>query len=203
MTKIKLCGLSRECDIAAVNELQADYIGFVFAPKSKRRVSIEQAVGLKKILNPGIKVVGVFVNEDIQTVARLLNDGVIDMAQLHGSEDEEYIRQLRNNIDKPVIKAFQINTARDVQAAEKAGSDWVLLDAGSGSGKVFDWDLIQKIKRPYFLAGGLTSQNVALAINKLQPYAIDVSSGIETDGLKDKNKMAALMAAVRKAGKKI
>lgn len=201
MTKIKLCGLSRECDIAAVNELQADYIGFVFAPKSKRRVSIEQAVGLKKILNPGIKVVGVFVNEDIQTVARLLNDGVIDMAQLHGSEDEEYIRQLRNNIDKPVIKAFQINTARDVQAAEKAGSDWVLLDAGSGSGKVFDWDLIQKIKRPYFLAGGLTSQNVALAINKLQPYAIDVSSGIETDGLKDKNKMAALMAAVRKAGK--
>lgn len=201
MTKIKLCGLSRECDIAAVNELQADYIGFVFAPKSKRRVSIEQAVGLKKILDPGIKVVGVFVNEDIQTVARLLNDGVIDMAQLHGSEDEEYIRQLRNNIDKPVIKAFQINTARDVQAAEKAGSDWVLLDAGSGSGKVFDWDLIQKIKRPYFLAGGLTSQNVALAINKLQPYAIDVSSGIETDGLKDKNKMAALMAAVRKAGK--
>lgn len=193
--------MSRECDIAAVNELQADYIGFVFAPKSKRRVSIEQAVGLKKILNPGIKVVGVFVNEDIQTVARLLNDGVIDMAQLHGSEDEEYIRQLRNNIDKPVIKAFQINTARDVQAAEKAGSDWVLLDAGSGSGKVFDWDLIQKIKRPYFLAGGLTSQNVALAINKLQPYAIDVSSGIETDGLKDKNKMAALMAAVRKAGK--
>ena len=201
MTKIKFCGLTGDCDIDAANELRPEYVGFVFAPKSKRYVMPERAAELKSRLEAGIKAVGVFVNDDLYHVAELLDRGVIDIAQLHGSEDEEYIGQLRQLTDKPIIRAFRIKTAEDIAEAEKCTADHVLLDSGAGTGEVFDWKLIKNMKRPYFLAGGLSPDNVENAVEQLSPYAVDVSSGIETDGVKDKAKMAAFAAAVR--GEKI
>lgn len=198
MTKIKLCGLSRHCDIEAANRLKPEYIGFVFLPKSKRYVTYEKAKELKSLLSPDIKAVGVLVDESAEIVARLLNDGTIDIAQLHGGEDEVYISRLRSLTDKPIIKAFRIESEEDIARAEKSSADHILLDSGMGTGKVFDWSLIQSIKRPYFLAGGLDCDNVGEAIKKLRPYAVDVSSGIETNGLKDNEKMAAFVAKVRK-----
>ncbi len=198
MTRIKLCGLTRPCDIEAVNILEPEYIGFVFAPKSKRYVTHDQATGLKHQLSPGITVVGVFVNETPETVVYLLSSGIIDIAQLHGSESETYIKNLRQLTAKPIIKAFRIKTANDIAKAVSSSADYVLLDSGAGTGTVFEWNLIQNIKRPYFLAGGLTPANVGPAIRTLSPFAVDVSSGIETSGLKDKTKMAAFIAAVRK-----
>ena len=198
MTKIKFCGLTRPCDIEAANEIKPDYIGFVFAPKSKRRVSYKQAVDLKNLLNKDIKAVGVFLNEDIDQVISLLNLGIIDAAQLHGDESVEYITRIQKETGKPVIKAFQIHSEQDVTCAEKTIADYIILDAGTGEGKTFDWALVENFKKPYFLAGGLNPGNVTDAMRKLNPYALDVSTGIETDGLKDKNKMAEFAAAVRK-----
>lgn len=198
MTKIKLCGLSRPCDIEVANELKPEYVGFVFAQKSKRYIQPETAVELKQLLSPEILAVGVFVNENAEKVAELLNTGVIDIAQLHGNEDEDYIRQLKLLTDKPIIKASRIETAGDIADAEQCSADYILLDSGAGTGTVFDWNLIQGMNRPYFLAGGLGIANVENAVKHLNPFGVDVSSGIETDGLKDKTKMAAFVAAVRK-----
>ena len=198
MTKIKLCGLSRPCDIEAANELKPDYIGFVFAPKSRRYVTYKKAEELKSLLSPDIEAVGVFVNEPPQNVATLLKKGIIDIAQLHGDEDEDYIAELRLLTDKLIIKAFRIKTANDIKIVEQSTADDILLDSGAGTGTVFDWELLKSIQTPYFLAGGLDALNVASAIKTLNPYAVDVSSGIETDGVKDKTEMAAFVAAVRK-----
>ena len=198
-TKIKMCGLTRPEDIQAANEIMPEYIGFVFASKSSRYVSPETARGLKRLLSPEILAVGVFVREAPEVIAGLLNAGVIDMAQLHGGEPEEEIRRLRELTEKPVIKAFRIESGRDIDLAQASSADYVLLDSGSGgTGAAFDWNLIQHAERPYFLAGGLTPENVARAVDLLHPYGVDVSSGIETDGKKDKRKMAAFAAAVRK-----
>ncbi len=226
MTKIKLCGLSRPCDMEAANRLKPEYIGFVFAPKSTRHVSIQKAVELKKLLHPSIKVVGVFVQENPECVARLLNNGTIDIAQLHGGESEDYIKQLRALINKlslidssssaskpplpdnspavvkPLIKAYRIDTAQDIAAANMSTADYVLLDSGQGgTGTTFDWKLLEKIERPYFLAGGLNADNVRDAVQKFKPYAVDVSSGIETGRYKDIEKMKAFVHAVRTANK--
>ena len=198
MTKIKMCGLTRPCDITAANTLGPDYIGFVFAPKSKRYVTPEKAKELKALLVPGIRVVGVFVNEEPETVAGLLEQGIIDMAQLHGEEDEKYIARLRQMTSLPIIQAFQVRTSEDVIKAEASSADEILLDSGAGTGTVLNWELIRPAKRPYFLAGGLTPDNVRDAVRQLHPYAVDVSSGIERDGFKDQSLMAAFIAAVRK-----
>lgn len=198
VTKIKFCGLSRPCDIEAANELRPEYIGFVFSQKSRRYVSPEKAAQLKKELDSGIKAVGVFVNEKQELIAGLLKTGIIDIAQLHGRESEEYINQLRRLTDQPIIKAFCIRTEKDIEAANASGADYVLLDSGKGgTGTVFDWNLVKKMERPYFLAGGLTVSNVGDAVRKLKPYAVDVSSGIETDGYKDRSKMEMFVKAVR------
>ena len=197
--KIKLCGLTRSCDIEAVNELQPDYIGFVFAKKSRRYVSPEKAEELKAMLAPGIQAVGVFVNEEPEQIVSLLEAGTIDVAQLHGQEGEREIRRLRELTDHPLIQAFRIDTEQDVKRANASTADYVLLDSGAGgTGTVFDWDLLQAIRRPYFLAGGLDTENLGTVKAKLNPYGIDVSSGIETDGYKDKEKMTAFVAAARK-----
>lgn len=199
MTKIKLCGLCRPCDIEAANSLRPDYIGFVFAPKSRRYLPPETARALKALLAPGIGAVGVFVREEPAAVARLLNGGVIDAAQLHGGESEAYLRQLRTLTDRPVFQAFRIDTPADAERAQQSSADLVLLDSGSGgTGTVFDWSLIRGIQRPYFLAGGLGPGNVAQALRRLRPCGVDVSSGVETNGAKDKGKMAEFVAAVRK-----
>ena len=160
MTKIKLCGLSRPCDIETANALQPDYIGFVFYAKSKRSVTSAQAAALKAMLSTDIRAVGVFVDEAPETVAALLRDGVIDMAQLHGHEDDAYLQSLRQLTDKPFIQAFRIATKADCVRAELSRADFILLDSGMGTGKAFDWELIREIRRPYFLAGGLDIGNV-------------------------------------------
>lgn len=199
MTRIKLCGLSRPCDIEEANALKPDYIGFVFAPASRRYVTPRQAAELKRLLSPEIAAVGVFVGEAPEIVAELLNSGVIDAAQLHGEEDGGYIRRLRQLTDRPLIRAFRIRRAQDAEMAGSSRADYVLLDSGAGTGNVFDWQLVQRIRRPYFLAGGLNPENAERAVKLLRPFAVDVSSGIETDGRKDHRKMAAFVAAVRRA----
>ncbi|MBR6257606.1 MAG: phosphoribosylanthranilate isomerase [Lachnospiraceae bacterium] len=199
MTKIKLCGMTRHVDIAAVNEIKPDYIGFVLWEPSKRYVSKETAAELKKMLDPDIKAAGVFVNENPETVATIANEGIIDLIQLHGDEDDDYIGRLRKLTDKPVIQAIRIVTEEDTKRAEHSPADHILLDSGKGGGKTIDWDLAAKIKRPYFLAGGLTTDNVGPAVEKLHPYAVDVSSGIETDGHKDPAKMQEFSAMVQSA----
>lgn len=201
MTKIKICGLSRPCDIDNANELKPDYIGFVFASKSRRFITAEKAADLKRLLKPDIKTVGVFVNEKPENIVTLLKNGTIDIAQLHGKEDETYIRHLRQLTCRPIIKAFRIRSAGDIEAASSCTADFILLDSGAGSGTVFDWRLIQNIRKPYFLAGGLKTDNVETALELLHPFAVDVSSGVETDGIKDRKKMAAFVSAVRKEGK--
>ncbi|MDO5128037.1 MAG: phosphoribosylanthranilate isomerase [Eubacteriales bacterium] len=198
MTKIKLCGLSRPCDIEAANALRPEYIGFVFAQKSKRYVEVNVAAQLKRMLLPDIRAVGVFVDAPCEEVADLLRQNIIDVAQLHGHEDEAYIRKLRTLAGRPIIKAFRVQSQQDMEAANACSADYVLLDSGAGTGTTFDWNIIKNMRRLYFLAGGLEIGNVKTAVNTLHPFAVDVSSGIETDGVKDKTKMAAFVAAVRK-----
>ena len=197
MTRIKMCGLRRPEDIEAAGELLPEYIGFVFFPGSKRYVAPETARALKTGLNPGIRTVGVFVDAKPETVAKLLSDGTIDIAQLHGSEDEAYLADLRNRTDKPLIRAFRVRGAEDALRAQASSADEILLDAGAGDGKTFDWSWLRQVKRPYFLAGGLTPENAGRAVRELKPYAVDVSSGIETGGFKDIVKMRAFVRAVR------
>ncbi len=197
MTKVKFCGLSRPADIEAANIFKPEYIGFVFAHKSKRYVSEDKAASLKKLLDPSIMAVGVFVNEEPSVIAGIIEKGIIDIIQLHGSEGEEYISRLRGLVSAPIIQAFTLRTPEDILSVEKSSADYVLLDAGAGAGKTFDWELAEKVRIPYFLAGGLNPENAGAAIDRLSPYALDVSSGIETDGIKDEGKMAAFIAAVR------
>ncbi len=198
MIRIKMCGLKRQEDITAANELLPDYIGFVFASRSKRYISPENALLLKSRLNDKIKVVGVFVDEKPEAVAQTVNSGAIDIVQLHGREDNAYIGILRSMTDSIIIKAIRIRSERDIEEAENSIADMILLDAGAGDGTTFDWEIVREIKRPYFLAGGLTPQNVGEAVRRLHPYGVDVSSGLETQGIKDKKKMAEFISAVRK-----
>ena len=197
-TRIKLCGMVREADIEAVNRLKPDYIGFVFWPKSRRYVTPERAKELKRMLDPGIQAAGVFVDAETDFIAGLLKSGVIDAAQLHGSEGNAEIRALKAKTDKPVIKAFQIRTKDDAEQAGKSEADMILLDSGAGSGEVFDWSVVQEIRRPFLLAGGLTPENVDRAIGQIHPWGVDVSSGIETDGFKDPEKMKEFVKKARK-----
>lgn len=201
MTKIKLCGLTRQEDITAANVLEPDFVGFVFAPKSRRYVTAEQAKALRNHLLPSIQAVGVFVDEEPERVAALLEAGIIDLAQLHGREDEGYLERLRALTGKPIIQAFQVKTPNDLERTQSSSADYILLDSGAGTGTTFDWGLLTSVRRPYFLAGGLGPDNVVQAVRTLHPWGVDVSSGIETGGVKDFHKMAAFAAAVRKEEK--
>ena len=195
MVKVKFCGLKRPCDIAWANELHPDYAGFVFAG-TKRRVSDETAAALRRELDPSIPAVGVFVDDELPHMASLVKKGVIQLIQLHGQEEDALVQQLQTELGVPVIKAFSIANQDDIQRAVESRADYILLDQGKGgTGKAFDWSLLKEIDRPYFLAGGLTPQNAAQAA-KLRPYALDVSSGIETDGVKDRDKMTLFMTTL-------
>ena len=201
MTKIKLCGLKRSRDIEYANELMPDFIGFVFAPKSKRYVSFDEAAELRKKLNEGIIPVGVFVNEPTENIVSLVNRSIIGIVQLHGSENNEYIKELRSKVNCTIIQAFRIETEPDIIKAQKSEADYIMLDSGGGTGETFDHSLIRNLKRDFFLAGGLDSDNVYDAVLKCAPYAVDASSSLETDGVKDKEKMTAFVKAVRNGGK--
>ncbi len=196
--KIKICGLTRLEDIEAANALLPDYIGFVFWERSKRNVSKEQAKELKSRLDSRIKAVGVFVDAEIDFIADLVSCGIIDVAQLHGSEDEDYISQLRERIGgAEIIKAFNINKIESFDEAEKSSADHIMIDSGKGSGIAFDWSKLERLKRPYFLAGGLSTENISEVLASIKPFAVDVSSGVETDGLKDSAKMKRFVESVR------
>lgn len=198
--KIKLCGLTREEDVLTANRLKPEYVGFVFVPGSRRFVTVERARELRRLLAPGIAAVGVFLREPPENVASLLWKGVIDLPQLHGGEDEGYLSRLRSLTDRPILQAFRADTERLLRAAANSTADMVLLDSGAGgSGVPLDWSTLRDFPRPFFLAGGLDPTNVADAVSALHPYAVDVSSGIETDGRKDPEKMTAFVAAVRDA----
>jgi len=201
LVKVKICGLSRMCDIDHVNDVKPDYIGFVFAD-GRRKVTVQQAVELRKRLSPGIIPVGVFVNESVEKIASIVRQGIIEMIQLHGDEDDEYISKLRSACNKPIIKAVSVNDRGSVRKHAKSAADFLLLDnLGGGTGRSFDWGLIGNIKRPFFLAGGLDLNNIEHAL-KLKPYAADISSGVETDGLKDGKKIRAVVGIIRTGGKK-
>lgn len=204
MTQIKICGLTREEDIAAVNRWRPDYVGFVFA-NSRRRVTPEQARHLKYGLDPHIKTVGVFINEPVQSIIDLCETGVIEGVQLHGDETEEFIRALKQKTLCPVIKAVRVQSTEQILEAEKLPCDLLLLDTYQkgqygGSGKTFDRALIPPLHKPFFLAGGLESSNILQAIEESHPFGVDVSSGVETEGVKDENKIRKIIEMIRTIG---
>lgn len=206
MVKLKICGMRRSEDIGMANRYKPDYIGFVFAD-SPRKVSYGQAKELSSLLSDDIVPVGVFVNEHMKLIVDLFKDGIIEMAQLHGDEDEKYIRNLKDkSIEEtgkqiPVINAIEIKEGADYDDEllkwRDSASDYFILDSGKGSGKTFDWSLIDKdsefFKNSIFLAGGLNSENLALAIGEFNPFAVDLSSSVETDGFKDEKKIKEII----------
>lgn len=203
ITKIKICGLRRPEDIEIVNKYKPDFAGFIIDfPKSYRSLEPDKVSDLTKNLDKEIKSVGVFVDEDIDTVIKLLNENIIDIAQLHGHESPEYIRKVQNETGKKVIKTFIIKDKAESVFVEAKNSpaDMILLDAGYGSGKTFDWSLIREIGRPFFLAGGLSAENVTEAIDELKPYAVDISSSVEIEKYKDENLVRDIIEKVRWQG---
>ncbi len=198
MAKIKICGLKRLEDIEIVNKYKPDYIGFVFAD-SKRKVTHDLAGKMKDNLDSLIKSVGVFVDADIDEIIKLYEEGIIDIAQLHGLENEDYIKRLKqkSNYKLKIINAIEMSDEKDLKEYDNSLADYLLLDSGKGSGKTFDWRLIRKdLKKEFFLAGGLNAENIAGAIKEFNPYAVDLSSSVETDGYKDELKIKDVMEAI-------
>ncbi len=197
MTKIKICGLMTPQDAAFVNAVQPDFAGMILSPGFRRTVTRETAAAIREALDAAIPAVGVFVDADPAEIAAYLQSGIIQIVQLHGHEDAAYIEKLRQMTDAQIFQAFRIRSAADVQQAEQSAADMILLDSGTGTGRVFDWSLLSDIRRPYLLAGGLHPGNVAEAVAALHPAGVDVSSGVETDGRKDFAKIQAFVRAVR------
>lgn len=199
MSRIKICGLRRPEDIAAVNEARPDYCGFIVEyPKSRRSIDRTTLRELVRGLREKIVPVGVFVNATKELVAELLEEGTIQIAQLHGQESQEYIQELKVLTEKPLIQAFSIKSKEDVERARESVADYILLDQGiGGTGKVFDWSLVGEVGRPYFLAGGLDVENLREAIGLLHPWAVDLSSSLEIDGMKDAGRICQAVEIVR------
>ena len=206
---IKICGLFRECDIDHVNEASPDYAGFIIGfPKSHRNVTPEEALKLRRRLNPQIRAVGVFVDQDPETVAQIARYAELDVIQLHGTEDNTQIEYLRKKTGLPVWKAFKIRSAEALASVSDCTADEVILDSGYGTGTAFDWSLAAKerdsiLARGFILAGGLTPENIPRALQLLGPKAVDISSGVETDKVKDRYKILAAVRAVRKMTRQI
>ena len=198
MVKIKICGLKRLEDIEIVNKYRPDYMGFVFAD-TKRKVSHELARQLKDKLDPEIISVGVFVDAPKEEITELFENGTIEMAQLHGLESEDYIKDLKAMTDNKliVIKAIEMSQDTDLLKYDSSNADYLLLDSGKGSGKTFDWRLIRKdLKKDFFLAGGLNKDNVTQAIEEFEPYAVDLSSSLEVNGFKNEDKIKEIMEII-------
>lgn len=196
-TELKICGLKRLEDIIAVNRHGADYAGFVFFEKSKRYVDPYKANELISLLRADIKPVGVFMDEPLDNVVRIARITGVELIQLHGHESEEYVEYVKRTLDRPVIKAYKASEEGALEKAAQSSADYVMIDSGAGSGKKFDWSILKDFKRDYFLAGGLDPESVGEAIRMLEPFAVDVSSGVETDGIKDEKKIAEFINAVR------
>ena len=219
--KVKMCGISKVETIPAVVEAKPDYMGLVFAP-SKRQVTVDQAKILVEELHRGyakkygsdtehdkndtIKTVGVFVNETVDNLVTIANEANLDVVQLHGDEDEAFIQSLKERTNVEVLKAVQIRRAADAEAWIDSSADMLLFDAyhkdeRGGTGDVFDWSCLDTFERPFMLAGGIDSTNVARAIRTVRPYGIDISSGIETNGVKDDEKITAFTKIVNSIGR--
>ncbi|MCC8073815.1 MAG: phosphoribosylanthranilate isomerase [Clostridiales bacterium] len=190
MAKIKICGLRRERDIDFVNELKPDYIGFILTDGFRRSITMQTAAKLKKRLDPNIKAVGVFVNDDICRINEFVEKNIIDIVQLHGDESPLYCEK----ITAPVIKVFK---PENFSRVNEYNPDFYLFDSGTGTGKTFDWSAVPNVKKPFFIAGGLDFQNIPTAIKKLSPYCIDVSSSVESGGYKDYNKIKQVMECIK------
>ena len=212
--KVKMCGISKVETILAVVEAKPDYMGLVFAP-SKRQVTIDKAKILVEELHKQcinhydtkvVKTVGVFVNETVDNLVTIANEANLDAVQLHGDEDEAFIQSLKERTNVEVWKAIQIRSAADVEAWIDSSADMLLFDAyhkdeRGGTGEVFDWSSLDAFERPFMLAGGIDSTNVARAIRTVRPYGIDISSGIETNGVKDDEKITAFTKIVKSIGR--
>ncbi len=206
MTKIKICGLTREQDIDIVNRALPDYIGFVFA-ESRRQIRVDGAKKLAKLLQPVIKSVGVFVDCPVEEVNAIANECNLKAVQLHGHEDFDYLVKLRGLLPSStqIIKAIRVKDRESILSAAEFPCDLFLFDAycenmAGGSGKSFNWELLKaagQIDKPYFLAGGLSLNNIQSALHALHPYAVDISSGAETDGVKDEGKIKNIIQLVR------
>ena len=197
MTKIKICGLYRDQDIDYVNEARPDYAGFILHfPKSHRNLDVDRALKLRNRLLSQIRAVSVFVDQPMETLIFTAERLRADVIQLHGQEGDDYITELREKTGREIWKAFKVRCEEDLVAASSCKADMVLLDNGYGTGQTFDWSLLQAFDRPFILAGGLTPFNISDAIGRLKPTAVDLSSGVETKGRKDRKK---IMAAVRAA----
>ena len=197
MPKIKICGLFREQDIEFANEAKPDFTGFIFAEKSRRFVSAKQAENLRKNLAKEIIPVGVFINAKIDDIISLQKNGIIDIIQLHGNEPDEYIKKLKTKCEAKIIQA--LNLTNNSQLSTMQLCNYTLLDAPTpGSGHAFNWECLQgmDLSKNVFLAGGVNLQNIKEAL-KLNPFAVDVSSGAETDGVKDREKVLKLVEAVK------
>jgi phosphoribosylanthranilate isomerase len=187
MPKVKICGLKRLEDIEIVNKYHPDYVGFVFS-NSKRQVDFKTAKILKQNLNKNIKSVGVFVNEKIEYIVELCKNQIIDLIQLHGDEDNNYLSNIKNILKNPIIKSVSVGENFKIPNID---ADYLLFDtykenAKGGTGEVFNWNKLMSFNdKPFFLAGGLNSKNVNIAITKTKPFCVDVSSGVEKDGFKD------------------
>ena len=200
MTLIKICGLSRDCDIDYVNEARPDCVGFILHfPKSRRNITPEKAAALRAGLSPKIKAVGVFVDQPAEVILDTAARVRLDALQLHGREDNAFIAALREKTALPVWKAFRVRRAADLAAAAESAADEILLDNGWGTGEAFDWSLAGGFSRPFLLAGGLTPENIPAAIRALGPKLVDISSGVEKNGVKDRDKIIAAVRAARQA----
>lgn len=198
--QIKICGLFRPVDADYVNEAMPDYAGLVFWEKSRRRVGREQAVFFRKNLHPDIQTVGVFVDEEPDTVVELLKAGILDIAQLHGQETDEQVRYIKERSGKPVWKAVEVKSAADIEKWNTSAADCLLFDGGKGGGNPFDWELLQCARRPFLLAGGLDMDKIGAAAGLPGLLGIDISSGVETNGFKDREKILQIVRQVRKKG---
>jgi phosphoribosylanthranilate isomerase len=207
MTKIKICGLKTISDVEKVNKYKPEYIGFVFAP-TKRFVTDEQALAMRNALDKDIKSVGVFVNEPIAHIVNLCNNGTINLVQLHGDESEDYIRELKSKLitNTEIIKAVRVQNQDQVRKSLSAEADYMLFDTYKkgemgGTGERFPLEILEqsldKNHKPFFLAGGLSPDNITEVLGQMECYCVDVSTGVETDGVKDENKIKQFIDKVR------
>ena len=198
--KVKICGLKTLEDIDYINEALPDFAGFIFA-ESSRRISFNQAAKMKSKLNKNIKSIGVFVNEKTENIIKAAKEGIIDLIQLHGNEDNNYIKEIGSKLKLQVIKAFKADSNLKYNI-ENTIADYVLIDSGNknqfgGTGQLFDWGLIPETDKKIFLAGGLNADNIIRAIKEVNPYCLDINSGVEINGKKDRKKILEVMQIVK------
>jgi phosphoribosylanthranilate isomerase len=207
MSKIKICGMQCRNDIEIVNEFLPDFAGFIMSTEDKfrRQISADKAFKLSQMLDQNIKAVGVFVDEPMEFIEDICNHDIVEVVQLHGNENREYILELRKRIPNPIIKAVHVSSMAQIVEMEKLPCNYLLLDTAykdkvGGGGVKFNWDLIPpKVSKPFFLAGGLSADNVQEAIKTVNPYCVDLSSSVETDGYKDREKVKEVIKKVRSA----